>query len=223
MKNEDVTYATAEKVIGAAVSQHKVGAHGTTDATPLGEVSVTLAGAPRSVSFSERVRDGVTGDNRENLSITIETARDLRSTNDGDVKQAVMETMKNLMSGDRFKLPDGKTLADSFNLDGASPEKITPKFDIVNDGKDNKVHLFLDLPAGVTHWNVVDALAGKEPLSVKPAGEMVQKISGTAPAAEVANDPVAQAPASQPVVGEMTQKLHENRTAANENQARGVA
>lgn len=236
MINEDVNYATAEKVLGAALSQHKVGSHGSTEATPLGEVSVTIAGAPRSVSFSERVRDGVTGDNRENLSITIETARDLRATNDGDVKQAVMETIKNLMNGDRFKMPDGKTLADSLNLDGIQPEKITPKFDIVNDGKDNKMHLFLDLPAGVTHWNVVDALAGKDTIALKPAEEVAQKTSSPATAlattasatasaatTETSSESMAQASTLQPVVGEMTQRLHENRTAANENQARGVA
>lgn len=213
MLTEDQTYKNAENILRAALGQHKVAMHGASEAVNLGEMDVAIAGAPRSISFSERVRDGKTGDNRETLSITFEPKLDLRAANDTDVRTAVMDTMKNLMSAEAFKLPDGKALADSYNWDqnNKAPEKIDPKFDIVNDGKDNKIHLFLDLPPGATHWNVVDTLAGKDTLKLKDAPAQSQPTPAEAPAL------------TQPVVGDATANLAKERAAANEDKSRGVA
>lgn len=211
---EDQTYKTAENILSAAIGQHKVAMHGAAEPAAMGEMDIKIAGAPRSISFSERHRDGKTGDNRENLSITIKPKLDLRAASDTDVRTAVMDTMKTLMSAEAFKLPDGKALADSYNWDqnNKQPDKIDPKFDIVNDGKHNRVQVFLDLPAGATHWNVVDALAGKDVIKLKDAPAQSQPAPADAPVL------------TQPVVGNATEALAKERAAAaNNDQARGVA
>lgn len=183
---EDPVYKNAENTIAAGLAQYSVGMHGSTaeaDQKKL-DARVTIGGAPRSVSFSERVRDGATGDNRENFSLTLTTPLDLRAANDGDVVKAVTGTLKNLMGGDNFKLADGSTLADAYDWEKAGNGKLAVKLDISNGDHHgepvSKVNLFLDLPKGVKHWDVVDALAGVKALPT--------------PAAEAAQAPVAESP-----------------------------
>lgn len=211
---EDQTYKTAENILGAAIGQHKVAMHGAAEPASMGEMDVKIAGAQSSTTFSERMRGAKAEANRESLSISIKPKFDLRAASETDVRAAVMETVKALMSAEAFKLEGGKTLADAYNWDqnNKQPEKADPKFEIVNDGKHNKMHLTLDLPAGATHWNVVDALAGKDVIKLKDATAQSQPIPADAPVL------------TQPVVGNATEALAKERTAAaNQDQARGVA
>lgn len=202
---EDKVYADAEKVIAVALGQHKVGSH-TDPAAPKQLIEpevVMISGAPRNLSFSKRVRDGATGDSCENLSVSITPRIDLRAANEGQIREEVYETFKTLLSGDKFKLPDGTTVADAYNWSGKEDGKVPVKLDIntsfSNGTQNNEIHIFLDLPKGVTHSDVVDALAGKNAIEVKTPAE------------------------AAPVVGEATAKVAAGREAANDPQARGVA
>lgn len=242
---EDQTYVAAQQAVAAGLAQKKIGMHGNTDEAAkvaLGDdVSVKFDGAPHSLSFSQRVRnsgsnktaDGKisTGDNRENLSMTITPSIDLRAANDADVKAAVFETVKTLMSCDNFKYDiqgkDGQPktvhLADAFDWKGDAPHKITPKLDIVDGVRhgnvSHEIHLFLDLPAGVTHWGAVDAIAGKDPLKLKsaPAAEAAPAVTSEASATASETGATAQAStttaAPAPVADEKVQQVTTAATA----------
>ena len=151
---QDADYAIAEKKLSDALSRYGVKKH-TSDgpAEMLHPQTVYFEGAPRqNMGFAERlsIDDGYRhGDRRDRMDIVVDFSpdalkqdnapatgahprTDLRALQEGDLRKATLEALKQLLGG--IALKDG-TVADKIDFSGEEPESKKPYKDQVADLK----------------------------------------------------------------------------------------